>query len=634
MIKRRDFLRSAALAGVSLTANLPGLPSTQTPSGRNLYADVTGSLPRIGNDLIELVFDLKFNGALSSIVDKASGYQFMRDPNVPRSLFRLALRRGRGGDIQWFDSRDAGTVHVSRIDQPQGTSLAFEARSFPKRSLTVTVEVALRDGSSLSTWHMSVAGLDQGEAVYQLTCPIMSGVMKMGESVPGEALVVPRHGEGFVFRNPYPIVDHLPLKAGVGPDTPQVGTGEIHGRYPGSFPMQFMLYINDQAGLYLACHDNKQNVKEFDIGKMADWGQAPVISISHFPGEGIGQNVKTDYETVVGVFHGDWYDGADIYKTWATRQWWCAKKLWDRDIADWMRTGVGVFQMSNYHIPILKLNHPVSQIADVVNGLSKEIGVPLLALIFNFEGGGGWTGPAGFFPPREGEAAFREGLRRLREAGNYGFVYMPGGNWYIEISTYSPPFNSWPQFEKEGRPNGIMDAKGEVPIAKYYGGWQSARLCPQTEFTKQTSFSLILGSLERGCTVVQIDNFPISTAEACYNPKHGHPLGYGPWWSEAWNGILAEVRKQAKQRDSNCALTTEGISENFISHLDMFDQRAGNMEYFGHWQAGDPMGGETIPLFSYVYSQYIGAIWRPIRNATVLRYSIGRAAWASALPME
>jgi hypothetical protein len=184
---------------------------------------------------------------------------------------------------------------------------------------------------------------------------------------------------------------------------------------------------------------------------------------------------------------------------------------------------------------------------------------------------------------------------------------MPGGNWYIEISSYSPPFNSWPQFEAQGRPNAIMDDKGEVPIAKYYGGWQSTRLCPHTEFTKSETSELILGCLERGCTVVQIDNFPICTAEACYNPEHGHPLGYGTWWSEAWNQILDEVRKQAKEKNPNSALTTEGVSENFISHLDMFDQRAGNMEYFGHWHAGDPMGGETIPLFNYVYSEYIGA---------------------------
>ena len=28
-------------------------------------------------------------------------------------------------------------------------------------------------------------------------------------------------------------------------------------------------------------------------------------------------------------------------------------------------------------------------------------------------------------------------------------------------------------------------------------------------------------------TVVQIDNFPCGSSEACYNPEHGHPLGNG-----------------------------------------------------------------------------------------------------------
>jgi len=609
-MKRRQFLKSAALAGAGVAVNLPAFPSAPGKGKDDVYADETGGVARLGNGHIELGFDLKSNGALSSLLDKATGYQFLRDRQAPGLLFRLALRRQKDHQIEWFDSRDAGSFHVSKKERGGSTTLVLEAGSFPKRKFTVKVQVALSAGSNLSRWHMSVAGLEE-EAVYQLTCPILTGVMRVGESVPGEVLAVPRQGEGYVFRDPYPVVDHLPLKAGIGPDAPQVGMGEIHGRYPGSFPMQFMLYYNDQAGLYLACHDSKQNVKDFNIGKMAGCEPNPVMSISHLPSEAMGLDVAIDYDTIIGVFRRDWYDGADIYKAWATRQWWCAKKLWDRDIADWMRTGVGVFQMSNYLFPVLKLGHSMSQIADVVNRLSKDVGVPLLALIFNFEGGGAWTGPTGFFPPREGEAAFREGLRQLRAAGNYGFVYMPGGNWYIEIAAYSPPFNSWPQFEAQGRPNTIMNDKGEVPIARYFPGWQSTRLCPHTEFTERTTSALILGCLERGCTVVQIDNFPICTAEACYNPKHGHPLGYGPWWSEDWNRILGEVRRQAKEKNPNSAFTTEGVSENFIPHLDMFDQRAGNMEYFGHWQVGDPMGGETIPLFNYVYSEYVGAYLAP-----------------------
>jgi len=70
---------------------------------------------------------------------------------------------------------------------------------------------------------------------------------------------------------------------------------------------------------------------------------------------------------------------------------------------------------------------------------------------------------------------------------------------------------------------------------------------------------------------------------------------------------MAEVRGRGKARDPNCVIATEGISENFIPWLDLYDHRAGNMEYFGHYGPGLPMGGETIPLFNYVYNEYIGS---------------------------
>ena len=113
----------------------------------------------------------------------------------------------------------------------------------------------------------------------------------------------------------------------------------------------------------MACHDADMHVKSFRLGAMADWGTFPVMSITHHPSEVMGGDATFSYDTVVGVFHGDWYDGADIYKAWATKQWWCEKKLAERDIADWVRKGFGVWQMSNYHIPEVKLNHSLDQIA-------------------------------------------------------------------------------------------------------------------------------------------------------------------------------------------------------------------------------------------------------------------------------
>ncbi len=569
------------------------------------YVTQDGDTVAIGNDRIELGFSLAENGALVSLVDKRSGYEFFRDASATGPLHRVALRDPETHEVEWLESSQAARIAWHGAEDDTGAALTLVTAGFPGREVEVVVTVRVEAGSPLSLWRMEMRKLDR-ETVYQLTCPILSGVVRVGDPAPGEAIVFPVQGEGYLYRDPFPVRDRLPLCAGAGPESPDVGVGQLHGLYPGNIALQMAACYNDHAGLYLATHDAGQNVKSFAVAPLAGNDVVPAFAVSHFPSEIAGEDVRIEYDTVVGVFQGDWYDAADIYKAWATQQWWCEKKLWDRDIPTWMRTGFGVFQLSNYHIPELKLNHAMSKIAEEVNALSAETGAPLLALIFNWEGGGGWTGPVGFFPPREGEETFREAMRQLRAAGNRGFVYITGGCWYLKLPYY-PPFDSWAEFEAEARPYAIKGIDGEVPVGRWYPGWEATRLCPECDYTRDLTASILLKCLDLGCTVVQIDNFPCGGSEACYDPSHGHPPGHGRWWSEAWGRLLAHVRREARAQDPDCAMCTEGVSENFIPYLDLFDHRAANMEYFGHYARGMPMGGETIPLFNYVYGEYLGA---------------------------
>ena len=577
-------------------------------SQKPAYVNASDGRIALGNDMVELGFSLERNGALVSILDRQSGCQLLRDDEAPALLLRLALRRQEDHELEWLDSGQAGEFEWAEEHQGEAATLTLSVSGFPGRALAVVVRITLPADSALSTWHPEVRGLSDEVALYQLTCPIISGLAKVGDPAPGEALAAPIQGEGYLFKNPYPVRDRLPLCTGPGPETANVGMGRIGGRYPGRIPVQMIAYYNDDAGVYFAAHDDGQNVKDIEMGPFADWEGVPVLSMSHFPGEEPGRDAAITYDTVVGVFHGDWHDAADIYKAWATQQWWCREKLWDRDIADWMRKGFGVFQMSNYDLPVLNMTHPLSQIADTVNELSEGAGTPLLGLLFNWEGCGAWTGPKGFFPPREGEDEFRKAMAKMQKAGNYGFVYMPGGQWYIQIG-YDPPFDSWEEFNAEGRAPSVKKPDGEVAVNVWtgYGGWESARLCPSEQYTVDLTASIITKCIELGCPVVQIDNFPCGGSEACYDPTHDHPPGFGPWWSEAWGRVLAEVRRQARAKDPNSALATEGISEGFIPWLDLYDHRAGNMEYFGHYGPGLPMGGETISLFNYIYNEYLGS---------------------------
>jgi len=72
--------------------------------------------------------------------------------------------------------------------------------------------------------------------------------MKVGEGMPGETIAAPAGGRSDL-RDPYPVVEGLPLRRGSGHDIHNVGMGEIRAdllRYPGVLSMQFLLYYNDR----------------------------------------------------------------------------------------------------------------------------------------------------------------------------------------------------------------------------------------------------------------------------------------------------------------------------------------------------------------------------------------------------
>lgn len=590
----------------------------------------------LANELVRLAFD-GVGGALVSLQHVPTGTELLRDPSAPHLLWKLATRRPPAGDLEWLTSREAGRVEFAETRAAGETVLTITSSGLADGVAEVVVRVTLGDGSALSRWRIAARGIAPDVAVCQLVCPLVAGLVKLGDAAPGECLVAPVQGEAYLFREPFPVRDHLPLCSGPGPEMADVGVGGCGGRYPGQIALQMLAFYNDQAGLYFAAHDAGQHPKELFMRRLPDLGEGPVMALAHLCSELPGADAAPPYDAVVGLFQGDWYDAADLYKAWARQQWWCAKKLRERDLATWLREGVGgVWQMSNYHIPRLDLNHSLAQIASEVNEIAADAGVPLLGLCFNWEGGGAWTGPKGFFPPREGEAAFRAAMARLEAAGNHGFVYITGNNWYVKIA-YDPVWDSWPQFLTEGEPLALRRADGEYTVMSWYEGWEVVRLCPAPAAALDLHAEIVLGCLDLGCPVVQIDNFPCGGSEACYDPAHGHPPGHGAWWSEACQRLLAEIRRRAKARNPDCALSTEGIAENFIPWLDLCDQRAGNMEYFGHYGRGLPLGGETIPLFNYIYNEYIGSYYAayPEGNRPEVLYwtrGLGKALCQGVLP--
>ena len=558
-----------------------------------------GKYVSIENDIIRIAFDRTLALRIASVVDKRSTCEFIRDLNNPGMLFYLEIINNDDPlERRSLSTNDARIIELSDEDGV----LRIDASDFEGMSdLTVSVTIYL-DEEGFSHWKLDTL-LPDNWHIYTMKCPIIIGLFIPGNCAEGECVVFPCLGEGYLFHDPFPTIDGLPMKSGTGPDRLKAGLGFLSGKSPGFVSMQMMLYYNNEAGLYIATYDAQGDAKEFTIGVDESVGGSPVMSIAHRPQRGCG----IEYDTIVGVFKGDWYDGADIYKKWARRQPWCETLMKNRRQPEWLRKGFAVFQMGNYGLPKIEKWNTMDEIAEYVNKVSKDAGVPIAGLVFNYENKGGWTGPIGIFPPREGEKAFSDAMKKMSDMGNLGFVYIPFGMWYAHIP-YSEPFNSEKELHDEASHYAVRDKYGNVRINyREDFGWKNVNLCPAGKGMYDLSMGMVNNLIDLGCKVIQLDNWPVTGAQECFGEKHGHPPGFGRWWAQEYLRITKNLLDEVYLRDPEVAITVENVSEQFLQCFHLHDQRAGNSEYFGHWCVGMPAGAEIIPLFNYIYNPVTGS---------------------------
>ena len=75
--------------------------------------------------------------------------------------------------------------------------------------------------------------------------------------------------------------------------------------------MQFMAYYNEDGGLYLATHDKDAYLKSFEY--YAD-REGICLELRVYT-DGAKETYIMNFEIVLGVFDGDWYDAAEIYRS-------------------------------------------------------------------------------------------------------------------------------------------------------------------------------------------------------------------------------------------------------------------------------------------------------------------------------
>ena len=371
-------------------------------------------------------------------------------------------------------------------------------------------------------------------------------------------------------------------------------------RYPGA-SMQCMAYYDPRAGLYLAAHDPAGNVKELVL---AGGDEAMTLAVRHLVPEVAPGQLSIEYDTVLGSFQGDWYTAADIYRAWAHEQWWCKTKWMDRpDVAEWAKRWPSMVKLDRYKEDAKDTPEtPYRALATVTADFRKLLGQDVVTF-FHGWGKNGWQmGAPRIHPyaPWGGSDVFRKAMGHIAAAGGRPFVFIMT-DYALEAREAEPPYNDRETFQKEALPFGKMGFDGENLLRQFRDKHFLARMCPTTDYWKRCLKNKTAQLVELGVPLVQMDCFPCTLAQPCYNPEHAHAPGFGRWWFEGYRDILDACRAQGKSLNPEFAMTTEETCELFIPNLDFYMNRA----HGSPKSLYDAYGALNIPLFTYVYHEYL-----------------------------
>jgi hypothetical protein len=556
----------------------------------NVTSQHDGQPFSIANDRISLSFASAPDRGLTSVRDIGLGVDLVGTDAKP--LYRLTLAKA-GAEPLHLSSSDAAVVNVKRTSSPAGEGVEIRFEGHAGLDLTVTCRVILEAGEPVSRWRLSIEnGTDYG--VRAIEYPTVVTDSRDPEECEDEVFAWGFLG-GQLTRNP---------RQNLGPMRGPIFSGL---QYPGVISVQFQALYQATGGLYLATHDASGSIKQFGASSVDH--RALEMSIEHNHDETPGLSFELPYDTVLATFAGDWYDAADIYKTWARNQHWCSRKTADRpELPAWLvepRPWLCIISRGDYERlrgtlwspptewPIGKY-WPAHKVIPQIKSYSTLFDTPVVTWMEGWEKIGAPGGPVDIFPPSEGADSFRTTMHRLSADGSIPFAYLAGFHW-----CYKRPmtgYDGWERFEKEGlalaalNPQGNLDHHEFVNNQKYF-----VHLCVASDATKQLYLDNLTELMDLGIIALQIDQQLGMYTPVCYSSEHGHPVGFGSWMSASMLGFIEEARRMAKERSPQAIFGFEGPCEYWIQQVDVQMHRPYRIRAFG---------SRGIPLFDYLYHEY------------------------------
>ena len=530
---------------------------------------------KIENDQLLGTFDEE-TGAMTRLYDKTRKLDYIvahqSDP------FRLELTDLTTSEYDLFTWK--------KVDSPEGDAKLDFTWMLGNIKIEASVELAIQSDELIFNCHLennskqSIIGLE-----YPII-PNMDQITKDGE----QDYFIHSFATGVKVKNPLKNFD-------------EKSNGFRHMPYPESFSgatMQFQSFYGDETGgLYFAAYDSDSYSKWLNFYK----NDHQLLEASFIHGcEDVGEfkGIEVTYPTVVKMLAGEgWYEAADIYKEWATDQYWCQKgqmtDLTDNDKATWLLEDVGVstFGINAGHDRSKWINKYHEHIDEKIFHI---LGPDWPQTTQNF-GGRVPGGMDDWFPTR-----FNPEILATIEA--VGDKYAPFEFDYL--------FNVNGADGEAGK-----KALQDIPerYIKSLDMYHFPLLCPAAPYTKKFHVDRDRElQAEMRVDSIYYDISANNILKMCMDESHNHPKGAGREITMAHreNYINSKEAMIEETNGQYVPMGTEMINEVFLDLLDYYQARAGArpaapLEAYNIQSLIKQGQAEMIPLFTYVYHEY-GAV--------------------------
>ncbi len=544
-----------------------------------VWADTGGApSPKVRSSRMEVVFRDDLN-QLQSIRDLKSGREYA-NVKAPATLglYKLGFKQP-SGKSQDITSADAVERNFKLIDG--GLELRFEHQG--ATSLSVVCRVLANEADSKIHWQIEVTNRSQ-QPLVSIEYPRACLRLPLGDNPGDDAILHPLH-EGALLCNPQ---KHLGKQAAYAKN------------YPGVLSAQVLYYFDPQGGFYYAAADGQGHSKKALVGRYND---TLILAWVHRLPNVVQQKCHVPYDLVWAASEGRWESGADIYRRWTEKQSWCAQKIPQRDMAQWL-TRTNVFL--NINPDVRNQFGTVDVAAETFARYHGFFDASLVGTVFSWEKNGTWIGPD-YFPPRPSRKYYVDLTRKLADRGDHLQLFLSGFRWGVrkpvnerqeEPRKYTD-YDGTADFERRGRAMTAVDSQGKLVFGKL--PWaDNYTLCAAADDAQE-----LLGSCYReifgwGVAGVDLDQNLGGEVNDCYSTEHGHPPGAGHWQHLTMKRFLDGVRADARRQHRDSFLGVEEPCELYIPQFDIYHGRSLTDT---HWPVYGP-GAISIPLYAYLYHDY------------------------------